>query len=164
MGRTPISKSGTIRLWVSETDGPETSQQLADWYSFTHITHGILLYGLIRLLSRGQWPVGRCLVMAVFIESAWEVLENSDFIINRYRAATISNGYFGDSILNSMSDILCCLSGFLLARYLPPRVTVALIVVLEVGLAIAIRDNLTLNIIMLIHPIDAIKHWQMGAG
>ena len=164
MGRTPISKSGTIKLWVSETNSAETSQQIADWYSVTHITHGIILYGLIWLVSRGRLSMGRCLVLAVFAESAWEVLENSDFIINRYREATISNGYYGDSILNSMSDILCCLTGFLLARYLPLRATLVLVVVFEVGLAFAIRDNLTLNIIMLVHPFEAIKVWQMGAG
>jgi hypothetical protein len=163
MGRIPISKSGTIRLWVSQTNGPETSQQIADWYSVTHVLHGIILYGLIHLASRRKWPMGVCALLALGAEAGWEVLENSPFIINRYRAETLATGYVGDSILNSMCDIGFCMLGFELARRLPARVTVLLVVAAEVGLAIAIRDNLTLNVLMLIHPVEAIKRWQMGA-
>jgi hypothetical protein len=164
MGRTVLSKSGAIYLWIKETNSAETSQQLADWYSFTHIIHGILLYGLIWLVTGRKVSVGPRLLLAVVAECAWELLENSDFIINRYREATVSNGYYGDSVLNSVADILFCAGGFLMARLLPVRVTILLVVVMEIGLAWAIRDNLTLNIIMLLHPFSGIKQWQMGAG
>ncbi|MEI8195157.1 MAG: DUF2585 family protein [Phycisphaerae bacterium] len=164
MGRTLISKSGKILWWVGDVNSAEMSQQLADWYSFSHILHGVLFYGAIRLVGRGRWPVGMCLALAVGLEAAWEVLENSSFIIHRYREATIALGYEGDSVLNSMSDIGFCILGFLLARGLPVWVTILLVVVTELGLAYVIRDNLTLNIIMLIHPLEFIKHWQMGLG
>jgi len=162
MGRLPISKSGLIRLWESNPDGPETSQQLADWYSFTHIIHGFLFYGILRLMVRRKGLVPLCFVIAIGVECAWEVLENSNYMIERYRQATISLGYYGDSILNSMSDILCCALGFVLARYFPVWLSIVFIIAVELMLLLAIRDNLTLNIIMLIHPVDAIKHWQMG--
>ena len=105
--------------------------------------------------------MGCCLVLAVFAESAWEVLENSDFIINRYREATIGQGYTGDSIANSVADVACCALGFMLARKLGLRGSVVLFVVVEVGLALSVRDNLTLNVLMLIHPVESIKAWQM---
>jgi hypothetical protein len=162
MGRSLLSASGKVRLWVGDMNSPEMSQQLADWYSFTHIVQGMALYGLLRLSGGRRWTLGFRLVLAVGLEAGWEVLENSSFIIHRYREATIALGYCGDSVLNSMSDILFCLLGFLLARWLPLWVTVLLAVGLELGLAYAIRDNLTLNIIMLIHPFAALKHWQMG--
>jgi hypothetical protein len=163
MGRLLISKSGRILLWVGNTGSSENSQQLFDWYSFTHIIHGFALYGLLHLIGRGKWPMALRLVMAIFLEASWEVVENSSFIIDRYRESAIAAGYFGDSILNSMSDILCCGLGFVIAAWIPVRLTVALILIIEFGLAWAIRDNLTLNIIMLIHPFPAIKHWQMNA-
>jgi hypothetical protein len=163
MGRTPLSKSGKILFWVSDVNGPENSQQLLDWYSFSHVIHGMLLYCGLRWVMRGR-SIGARFTLAVLLEAGWEVLENSPIIINRYREATISLGYVGDSILNSMSDILCCTLGFFLARKLPVWWTVGLIVVMEVGVGWAIRDNLLLNVIMLIHPFEAIKHWQMGAG
>jgi hypothetical protein len=162
MGRVPISKSGRILLWVGDTKSSENSQQLFDWYSFTHIIHGFALYGLLHLISRGKWPMALRLVMAIFLEASWEVIENSSLIIDRYRQSAISAGYFGDSILNSMSDIFCCAMGFVIAAWIPARLTVALILIIELGLAWAIRDNLTLNIIMLIHPFPAIKHWQLN--
>ncbi|MDB5290473.1 MAG: hypothetical protein JWL69_1714 [Phycisphaerales bacterium] len=164
MGRLPMCKCGYIRFWVGDVNSSENSQQIADWYSFSHIIHGFALYGIMRLIGRRKWPIGLCLVLAVFVEASWEVLENSSFIINRYRNSTMSLDYFGDSILNSMSDILFCVLGFFLAARLPVWVTVALVVVMEIGVGYAIRDNLTLNIIMLIHPSEAIRHWQMGRG
>jgi len=161
MGRHPLSLSGRILLWVSDVNSSENSQQLADWYSFTHIIHGIALFAIVRLIGRGKWPLGLCLVAAVFLECSWEVLENSSFIINRYRQ-TMAQGYYGDSILNSMSDISFAMFGFFLASRLPIWATIGLVIVIEAGLAWGIHDNLTLNIIMLIHPFAGIKHWQMG--
>lgn len=163
MGRVLFCKCGHIRLWGA-MNSPELSQQVADWYSFSHIIHGMVLYGLLHLAGRGKWSVGKCFLLMMAIEASWEMLENSPIIINRYRHSTMSLDYYGDSILNSMSDILFAALGFGLAAYLPVWVVVALIMLMEVGVGYAIRDNLTLNIIMLIHPFKAIKHWQMGAG
>ena len=163
MGRVAICTCGVIRLWVGSVKSPENSQQLVDWYSFSHVIHGFILYAVFRAVSGRKWPIALCLVLAVFTESTWEVVENSPFVINRYRQ-TMSQDYAGDSILNSMSDILFCVIGFWLARSLPVWVTLTLIVVMEVGVALIIRDNLTLNIIMLIHPFEAIKRWQQGVG
>ncbi|HEX4792664.1 MAG TPA: DUF2585 family protein [Humisphaera sp.] len=162
MGRLPICKCGHVRLWGA-MNTPELSQQIADWYSFSHIIHGLAFYAIIRLISRNRWSLGACLLVAITVEASWEVIENSSFVINRYRH-TMSLDYYGDSILNSMCDILFAIGGFFLAAWLPTRVSIALVVVIEVGMALAIRDNLTLNIIMLIHPFQAIKHWQMGAS
>jgi hypothetical protein len=159
MGRLLISKSGHIRLWAF-TSTPELSQQIADAYSFSHIIHGFLFYALLHLVTRGKCAPGFCLVVAVFIEAGWEVLENSSFIINRYRTATISLDYYGDTILNSMSDILFALLGYALASKLPVWMTVSIAVAIELTLALTIHDNLLLNIIMLLHPFPAIKHWQ----
>ena len=163
MGRLTMCKCGVIRFWVNSPTSPENSQQIADWYSFSHIIHGFILYGVFRALGRRRWPIGLCFLLAVFLECTWEVVENSPWIINRYRQ-TMSQDYLGDTLVNSMSDILFCVLGFWIARWLPVWITLVLIVVMEVGCAIIIRDNLTLNIIMLIHPFDAIKHWQMGGG
>ena len=163
MGRVPICKCGYVRLWVGQTNSAENSQQIADWYSFSHIIHGIALYGILYLLGRRRWSLGLRLLLMVIAEASWEVVENSSFIIERYRHATISLDYYGDSILNSMSDILFCVMGFVMARYLPVWASITLVLVIEIGLAVAIRDNLTLNILMLIHPFQAIKRWQMGS-
>ena len=126
-----------------------------------HVIHGFLFYGLFWLVGR-RWPVGLRLVLTVLVEAAWEIFENTPFVIERYRAVTISLDYFGDSILNSVSDIACCMAGFALARRLPVWVTVTLVVALELFVGYSIRDNLTLNVIMLLHPMDAIKVWQAG--
>jgi len=162
MGRSFFSKSGIIKLWVNQTNGPETSQQVADWYSITHMLHGIALYFLIWLVARRKWRLGFCMLLAIAAEAAWEIFENCPYTINRFRAATAADGYYGDSILNSFFDSIFSLAGFFLARYLPAWATILFIVITEVGLALAVRDNLTLNIIMLIHPFESIKHWQMG--
>jgi hypothetical protein len=161
MGRLLISKSGHIRAWAS-TNSSELSQQLADAYSFSHILHGFLFYALLRLTFRNRLPFATCLVVAVAIESGWEVVENTNFVIDRYRHATASLDYRGDTILNSMSDIVCAILGFVLAARLPVWATLALFVAIELISLALIRDNLTLNVLMLLHPIPAIKHWQMG--
>ena len=164
MGRVLISKSGHVRLWVGAVNTAENSQQVADWYSFSHIIHGIALYGFFRLVSRRKWPLGVCLVAAVCVEAAWEVFENTPFTIERYRHATISLDYYGDSVLNSMCDMLLCVGGFFVAWRLPVWASIALVVAMEVGVALAIRDNLALNIIMLLYPFEFVRRWQQGGG
>jgi hypothetical protein len=163
MGRRVWGTGGLPGLWSGDILSEHNSQFLLDPYSFTHITHGVLLYALVTLVLRHS-PVTTRLLWAIGLESAWEVLENTSFIIDRYRAETISLNYYGDSVVNSVGDIAACIVGFLLASRLPRRATVATAVTLEVLLAVWTRDNLTLNIIMLIHPIEAIRTWQAAVG
>ena len=165
MGRPFISNSGTVKLWHAEVVSSENSQHLSDWYSFSHIVHGFILFFLLWLISKKipqirKFSVG--FVIAVVMESIWEVIENTDFIINRYREATIALDYFGDSIINSTSDILFMSLGFMMASRLSVLASVSFVAGSELLLAIVIRDNLALNILMLIYPIDAIKEWQIG--
>ncbi len=162
MGRTPICTCGYVKLWEGVVNGPGNSQHLSDWYSFSHIIHGFLFFGLGWLVLR-QRPVGVRLILAAIIEMAWEILENSPIIINRYREATAAVGYSGDSVLNSLSDGMMMAAGFLIASRLPWKVTAALAVVFELFTLWMIRDNLTLNILMLVNPVDAIRVWQAGA-
>ncbi len=161
MGRVAICRCGYVKLWHGIVNSSENSQHIADWYSLTHVIHGVGFYMLLWLVGR-RLPVGVRFVLAVLLEAAWEVFENTPFVINRYRAATISLDYFGDSVVNSMSDIGAMMVGFWLAWRAPLLVSIALVIVIEVVLALIIRDNLTLNILMLIHPFEAVKQWQLG--
>ncbi|WP_084184580.1 DUF2585 family protein [Sphingomonas astaxanthinifaciens] len=160
MGRPPLYKGGLIQLWGPV--GPKQSQMIFDWYSASHIIHGFLFYAILHTIGRPKKPEQR-LLLATIVESAWELVENSPVIINRYREATIALGYRGDSILNSVSDILLMIAGFLLAKRLPVWASVMIVLVLELVPLAIIRDNLTLNIWMLVAPNDAIRHWQAGA-
>lgn len=163
MGRIPFGPDGHFGWWEGNIWSSEQSQRFADPYSFSHVVHGLLFYGALWLVAR-QLPVRTRLIIAVLLEAIWEVMENSPIIINRYRAVTISLGYTGDSVLNSMADILMMASGFLLASRTRLWVAIGIVLACEIGMLIACRDNLTLNILMLIHPIDAIRNWQMAGA
>ena len=160
MGRPPICACGSVELWGEV--GPKQSQMLADWYSPSHVVHGLLFYAVLRWL----WPRGsveRRFAMALGIETAWEIIENTPMVIDRYREATVALGYTGDSILNSASDIAMMAVGFLAARRMPVWASLIAVLLLEIVPLAVIRDNLTLNVWMLLVPSDAILNWQSGA-
>ncbi|HXC73658.1 MAG TPA: DUF2585 family protein [Sphingomicrobium sp.] len=161
MGRNPMCTCGTVELWVGGRDSPKTSQMLADWYSLSHVVHGLLFYAALWLVAR-RWPVERRFLVALVIEAAWEITENTPMVIDRYRTATAALGYTGDSVINSLSDIAMMAVGFLAARKLPPWIAIALLVALELLPLAVIRDNLTLNVWMLLWPNQALTAWQAG--
>lgn len=162
MGRVWICSCGTIRLWVGDIWSPELSQQIFDWYTASHIVHGILFYGLLRLVLP-RAPVLVRLAIAVGIEASWEIAENSSWVIEAYRKQALAAGYTGDSILNSLMDNVSMMTGFALARWLPWKATVALVLALEIGAAALVHDNLTLNILNFVHRFPAIEAWQSRA-
>ena len=163
LGRTWWCKCGSLAPWSWQIWSLHNSQHLLDPYTFSHLQHGLLFYGLLLLLLH-RWRRSSRFILAMAIESSWEIFENTPMIIQRYREATISLDYFGDAILNSLSDILACAAGFGLAACLPAWSSVLLFAVVESAMLITIRDSLIINVLMLIAPLDAVKNWQMGGG
>lgn len=161
MDRPPICTCGFVKLWEGEVNSPGNSQHIADWYTPSHIIHGFIFYALARWLMPRQTP-GIWLIAATFVELAWEVLENSPMIINRYREATMAVGYSGDSILNSIADGGWMVAGFLFAARAPWNVTLGIAILFELLTLWLIRDNLALNVLMLVSPIDGVREWQAG--
>jgi hypothetical protein len=159
MGRVPMCPC-PFKFWVGKGQ-PQQSQQLLDWYTYTHVLHGVVFYFLLAVILRGRLSVAARLVIATAIEGAWEIFENTPLVINRYRTATIAHDYYGDTIINSVADIIAMIAGFLIAARLPAWVTVFLFIVAEVLLFVLLRDNLLLNVVMLIYPMEWIRQLQM---
>ena len=161
MGHPLICKCGNVKLWHFDVVSSENSQHLFDWYTPSHIIHGFLFYAVLWLIAP-RLSFGQRLILAVLVEAGWEVVENTDFVINKYREATVSLDYYGDSVINSVSDIAFMIVGFFLAAWWPVWLTIVVAVALELFVGVMIRDGLTLNVIMLLWPIDSILQWQQG--
>lgn len=161
MGRTPICTCGTVALWHGDPNSAENSQHLTDWYSPSHVLHGLMFYLALHWLMP-RTGLGPRLVAATLVEAGWEVLENTDAMIDRYREVTISLGYYGDSVINSTMDIVMMWLGFVIAARAPVWASVLLFVAAEVIVGLAIRDGLTLNVLMLVWPLEAVRVWQEG--
>jgi hypothetical protein len=161
MGHPSICTCGYIELWHGNPSGPETSQHLTDWYTYTHVLHGFGFYLLLWLIAP-QAPFYWRLALAIGFEAAWEVIENTPLLMERYRQSALARGYFGDSVINSVFDTLATVFGFVLARVQPVWSIIVLAMAIELFLGYMIRDNLTLNIVQLIHPSEAVTRWQMG--
>lgn len=159
LGRVPVCTCGTVKLWQNAVNSSENSQHIFDWYTPSHVIHGILFYFALWLIFP-KVPMMLRLLLALGIEVAWEIAENTPFVIERYRSGTISLSYDGDSIVNSVADTLAMSFGFLLAARLPVLVSLLLIVALEITVAYFVRDNLTLNVLMLLYPLDSVREWQ----
>ena len=169
MGRTPICECGYVKLWHGQINDAGNSQHLADWYTPSHIIHGMIFYAFgwwlfVRRGLGGAQGGSWGLPLAVLLEAGWEVLENTPMVIARFRAVTANFGYSGDSVINSVADIGWMGLGFWLALRLPVRLTVALAIIGELVAGYVVRDNLTLNVIMLVYPLDAIAAWQAAGG
>lgn len=164
MGQPPICACGAVRLWVGTVLSPENSQQITDWYTPSHVIHGMLFFALARQVLRNRWSLAVALTLALGIEVTWELVENSPMVIDRYREQALAQGYSGDSILNSLSDTVAMLAGFWLAARLPVRASIALALVAELFTGVMIRDNLTLNVVQLLVPNKAISAWQAEGG
>ncbi len=163
MGHPLICKCGYVKLWHFDVASAENSQHLIDWYTPSHVIHGFIFYWLLWLASRWiKLSFGLRLVLAVAVEASWEVVENTDFVINHYREMTISLDYYGDSVINTVSDILFMVAGFFLAARLPVWLTVVVALALELFIGAMIRDNLTLNVLMFVWPLDSVLQWQQG--
>jgi hypothetical protein len=161
MGQPAICACGTVKLWMGDVHSSENSQQFADWYSYTHIVHGVILFLFLWLVAR-RLPFALRLALAIGLEAGWEVLENTPVVIERYRQLALAQGYIGDSVINSVGDTLAAAFGFILARLLPVWTSTALVIAMELFVGYMIHDNLTLNVIQLIHPNGAISRWQSG--
>ncbi len=167
MGQPLICTCGYVKLWHADIFSAENSQQISDWYAFSHVIHGFAFYFIFwligkRVAGKKGWPLGVIFLLSLAAEIGWEIFENTDMVINYYRENTISLGYYGDSVINSVFDVLFMVGGFFLAKRAPVWVIVALLILMEVVVAYYIRDNLALNILMFIYPFKTILNWQMG--